>query len=102
MRSSRFEVVERQSEAQVSNLLEQSDRRVPVLHQRALGDLQIQEARIELRLFEDVRDDSGEVLAVLDLPHGYVDRDSHGRQSLPLPLQGLLDGRAQDPLPEWE
>ena len=95
------EVVDGEIDAELLELLEPPDRRLGVLHQRRLGDLERQAGRRQAGGSERLRDlvrksglaelDAGDVDRDLQVPNGRVVR---------LPARRLLAGGPQDPAAE--
>ena len=65
------EVVDRDPEALVAQLVEHAADRVEVVQQRGLGHLELEPRRLAARVADDRRDTMGEVLAV-ELPRGWA------------------------------
>src|SRR5712671_2606968 len=92
------EVVDRQVRAERSQLFERVDGAVGALHEAALGDLEDEAGRRELRLREDRPDRLDEVV-LAELAGRQVDADLQMRETqAELPLAQLAAGLTEDPL----
>ena len=72
-----------------------------MFQQYALGQLQVEAARVQTGLFENGLDGAGEV-RMAELPRRQINRHLQIREPATVPGRALLAGRAQHPLPEGD
>src|SRR5262249_46658584 len=91
------EIVERDPEPHRLERAEQRARRLRVVDERALRDLDLERARVDARLFHDALHVVVE-MRIAELPGGDVHREAHGAEAAhALPLAELVAGLADDP-----
>ena len=100
-RVARAEVVDREMDALLLELVHRGDRELCVLHQTAFGDLELEQRRPQPALPQGAAHDGAEV-GLLELMRRNVDGHPKARVALLLPLGVLPAGFAEHPLPNLD